>query len=51
LQKQSDLIKSGQPLVKIYKGMDITVVMKPSGEWVTILKQGEGMYLAIQMIK
>ncbi|WP_300665655.1 DUF4157 domain-containing protein [Fluviicola sp.] len=43
-------LKLGQPIVKIYKGKGFTLVMKPDGEWVTLLEQGKGMDLAIKYI-
>lgn len=43
-------LKKGGELMNIYRGNGLTVVTKPGGEWVTALKSGEGMDLAIQMV-
>ena len=32
----------GQPLVAVFRGQGVTVVTRPDGEWVTILRTGEG---------
>ncbi|EMU55288.1 hypothetical protein [Clostridium butyricum] len=44
-------IKKGFPADKIYRGNGVTVILKENGEFRTIIKSGEGMDLAIQMIK
>lgn len=36
--------------MNIYRGKGLTVVVKMSGEWVTLLETGEGLDLAIQML-
>jgi hypothetical protein len=36
--------------MSIYRGRGLTIVVKNSGEWVTALKSGEGMDLAIRML-
>lgn len=43
-------LKKGQPAVKIYRGNDITVVIKENGEFVTLLESDKGMDLGIRMI-
>ncbi|MGF1487524.1 MAG: DUF4157 domain-containing protein [Prochloraceae cyanobacterium] len=43
-------LKKGQPPVNVYRGSGLTVITKPSGEWVTILETGKGLDLGIQMI-
>lgn len=43
-------LKKGMESMNIYRGQGLTVVMKKSGEWVTLLETGEGLDLAIQMI-
>ena len=35
--------KEGFPPAKIYRGNGMTVIVKPSGEWVTLLESGKGM--------
>ena len=42
--------KKGVPPANIYRGNGLTVIVKPSGEWVTLLKSGEGMDTAIKLI-
>ena len=37
----------GTPISKIYRGNGLTVVVKLNGEWVTLLKTGEGKDKAI----
>ena len=44
-------IKKGFPADKIYRGNGVTVILKQNNEFRTIIKSGEGMDLAIQMIK
>lgn len=41
-------LKKGDTPMNIYRGNGLTVVVKESGEWVTALKSGEGMDLAIR---
>jgi hypothetical protein len=41
-------LKKGEPLSYIFRGRGLTLVMKPSGEWVTLLRSGEGLDLAIE---
>jgi RHS repeat-associated protein len=43
-------LKKGGELMNIYRGNGLTVVTKPGGEWVTALKSGEGLDLAIRML-
>lgn len=43
------LKKGGEPM-NIYRGNGITVITKLDNEWVTALKSGEGLDLAIQMV-
>ena len=44
-------LKKGQDAVHIYRGEGVTLVLKNSNEFVTMLKSGEGMDLAIKMMK
>ena len=44
-------LKKGQPLVNVYRGNGLTVITKPNGEFVTLLKSGEGMDLGIEIVK
>ncbi|WP_437742851.1 RHS repeat-associated core domain-containing protein [Sorangium sp. So ce1504] len=43
-------LKKGAEAMSIYRGRGLTIVVKSSGEWVTALKSGEGMDLAIRML-
>ena len=43
-------LKKGQAVVNIFRGKGVTVVTQATGEWVTLLKSGEGLDLAIQMV-
>jgi len=43
-------LKKGMEAMNIYRGQGLTVVIKTSGEWVTLLESGEGLDLAIQMV-
>jgi RHS repeat-associated protein len=43
-------LKKGGEVMNIYRGGGLTVVTKPGGEWVTALKSGEGLDVAIQMV-
>ena len=42
--------KEGFPPAKIYRGNGMTIIVKPSGEWVTLLKSGTGMDSKIKII-
>lgn len=44
-------LKKGQPLVNIYRGNGVTIVLKDTGEFVTIIESGKGMDLSIQLVK
>jgi RHS repeat-associated protein len=44
-------LKKGTDICNIYRGNGMTVVTKPNGEFVTILEQGKGMDLGIQLVK
>ncbi len=43
-------LKKGQEAMNIYQGNGMTIVTKTNGEFVTLLKSGEGMDLGIQFI-
>ena len=43
-------LKKGQAVMNIFRGKGLTVVTQSTGEWVTLLKSGEGLDLAIQMV-
>ena len=43
-------LKKGMEVMNIYRGHGLTVVIKTSGEWVTLLETGEGLDLAIMMV-
>ena len=42
--------KKGIAPANIYRGNGLTVIAKPDGEWVTLLKTGEGMDLGIRLL-
>ncbi len=44
-------IKKGFDPMKIYRGNGLTLIVKTNGEFVTLLKMGEGMDLGIQFLK
>ncbi|XYH97110.1 RHS repeat domain-containing protein [Sorangium sp. So ce1128] len=44
-------LKKGAEAMSIYRGRGLTIVVKNSGEWVTALKSGEGMDLAIRVLQ
>ena len=44
-------VKKGQPVVDVFKGEGVTILLKPNGEFITILQSGKGMDLAIQFVK
>ena len=43
-------LKKGGEVMNIYRGQGLTVVTKQGGEFVTVLKSGEGLDLAIQSV-
>lgn len=44
-------LKKGEDIANIYRGSGVTIAIKPNGEFITILKTGEGLDLGIQLIK
>jgi hypothetical protein len=44
-------LKKGAEAMNIYRGNGLTVVTKPNGEWVTAITSGEGLDLAIQLLR
>ncbi|MGE5787669.1 MAG: hypothetical protein ACM3ZE_23955, partial [Myxococcales bacterium] len=44
-------LKKGAELMNIYRGQGLTVVTKTNGEFVTVLKSGEGLDKAIRMVE
>jgi RHS repeat-associated protein len=43
-------LKLGQPVVHVFRGEGLTAIIKPGGEFVTLLESGKGMDTAIQMV-
>ncbi|MFJ5141589.1 hypothetical protein [Streptomyces sp. NPDC088707] len=43
-------LKAGQPAAHVFRGSGLTLIVKPNGEWWTLLQSGAGMDLGIVML-